>query len=369
MKVIVLGGYGNFGARICRVLALESTIELIVAGPDLRRATEFAAQLPGRASAVALHSAAPDFAERLDETGAALMIHTAGPFQGQCYDVAEVCAKVGMHYVDLADGRGFVEDFAPALDSAFKAAGRTAITGASTLPAVSSTVVDALQARFSRLQDIDICIAPAQRAPRGVATLAAILSYCGEPFKAWHDNQWQTVSGWAKPRQVAFAHMPSRLAAVCDVPDLALFPQRYPTARSVMFRGALEVPFTQRTLAVLAALRQRGLIPRVSTFTTLMHRVGSLFDRLGTGLGGMFVRVSGLSTEGRPLTLEWHLSVDDSHGPEICCMPAILLARRLARGESFAPGALSCMGLLTLDEFQVEFDRWGVRTEILERTV
>jgi hypothetical protein len=32
-----------------------------------------------------------------------------------------------------------------------------------------------------------------------------------------------------------------RLTAVCDVPDLALFPKRYPGVQSVTFRAALEV--------------------------------------------------------------------------------------------------------------------------------
>jgi saccharopine dehydrogenase-like NADP-dependent oxidoreductase len=368
MKVVVLGGYGNFGARICRVLALDNGIELIVAARDLPRAQAFAAQLPGNAIAACLDASAADFAAQLAALDAQLLIHTAGPFQGQCYDVAEIAAQVGMHYVDLADGRAFVEEFAPALDAAFKAAGRTAYTGASTLPAVSAAVIDKLKARFSEIETIDICIAPAQRSPRGIATLAAVLSYCGESFKAWNNNEWQTFSGWANPSPVSFAHMPSRLAAVCDVPDLALFPARYPTARSVMFRGALEVPLTQRTLALMAALRQRRLIPRATLFTTVMHHVGSLFDRLGSELGGMFVRVSGVSLEGRPLTLEWHLSVGDSHGPEICCMPAIVLARRFAQGETFEAGAAACVGVLSLDEFQVEFDRWGVRTELIERT-
>ena len=42
MKTLVLGGYGNFGARICRALAQDPGIELVVGGRDLGRATAFA---------------------------------------------------------------------------------------------------------------------------------------------------------------------------------------------------------------------------------------------------------------------------------------------------------------------------------------
>lgn len=44
-------------------------------------------------------------------------------------------------------------------------------------------------------------------------------------------------------------------------------------------------------------------------------------------------------------------------------MAAILLARRLARGDGPAPGAHTATGLLTLDDFTPEFDRWGMVTD------
>lgn len=47
-------------------------------------------------------------------------------------------------------------------------------------------------------------------------------------------------------------------------------------------------------------------------------------------------------------------------------MAAILLARRLARGDALPTGAHACAGLLTLDEFAPEFARWGMVTDIVE---
>jgi saccharopine dehydrogenase-like NADP-dependent oxidoreductase len=369
MRVVVLGGYGNFGARICRALAHDAEIELVVAARDERRAAAFAATLSPGARATHLDTGAADFAGQLNEIEAQLVIHTAGPFQGQGYVVAQAAAQGGAHYIDLADGRRFVCDFAQALDAPFKAAGRIAVAGASTLPALSSAVIDALRERFAELHTIDICIGPAQQAPRGEATLAAVLSCCGEPVPVWQDNRWQQRIGWANPEQVHFARMAPRLASLCDVPDLELFPERYVGVRSVMFRAALEVGFTQRMFALLAAARRWHLLNRAAALAPWLHRFGGWFDGFGSGLGGMFVRLAGLSPQGQPLQLEWHLSADDNHGPEIPCMPAILLARRLARGETLPSGALACAGLLSLGEFEPEFNRWSIRTETLERPV
>jgi hypothetical protein len=82
----------------------------------------------------------------------------------------------------------------------------------------------------------------------------------------------------------------------------------------------------------------------------------------------MVVRLDGLSHEGRSLRLEWHLSADRNHGPEIPCMPAILLARTLARAAPVPIGAHVCMGLTSLQDYTPEFERWGmrVRTRTIE---
>jgi hypothetical protein len=39
-----------------------------------------------------------------------LVIHCVGPFQGQDYRVANAALAAGAHYLDLADGRQFIDD-------------------------------------------------------------------------------------------------------------------------------------------------------------------------------------------------------------------------------------------------------------------
>ncbi len=253
------------------------------------------------------------------ELGVELLIHTAGPFQKQAYSVAEAAASAGAHYIDLADGRRFVCDFASSVGRAFRAAGRAAITGASTVPALSSAVVDHLCAGWARIDSIDTCIAPAQTAPRGRATLAAVLGYCGEPIQVWSDGRWQALRGWAAPAPVAFARLRPRLGALCDIPDLELFPPHYSVTRRVMFRAALEVALAQRMFALLGAMRSLGLIAQPARLAGLLHRAGRALDVLGSALGGMVVRIEGADASGSPARRAWQI-VADHHGPEIPCM-------------------------------------------------
>lgn len=366
MRTLVLGGYGNFGARICRALANDARIELLVAGRDAAQAAAFAAALDGGAAGVAIDCSAPDFAQALRALGAGLVIHTAGPFQAQSYSVAQAAAGAGAHYIDLADGRRFVCDFPQALHDAFLRAGTVGISGASTVPALSSAVIEHIGAGWRAMHAIDICIAPAQTAPRGRATLAAVLSYCGGPIRIWRDGQWTQAPGWAAPERVEFERMRPRIGALCDIPDLELFPERYRVRDRMMFRAALEVGATQRAFAMLASLRRIGLIRRPERLAGVLDRLGSVFDRMGTALGGMFVRIEGLDADGRPAKRAWHIAADDDHGPEIPCMATILLARRLAAGAPETPGAFTAAGLLALEAFEPEFAKWGMVTDIVD---
>lgn len=363
MRVLVLGGYGNFGARICRALADVPSIALIVAGRDGKRATDFACEIGGSASGIAFDIEAESLDSRLAQLGIQLVIHTAGPFQSQNYRVAEACAAAGAHYIDLADGRRFVCDFQGAMDDAFLNADKTAISGASTVPALSSAVINALCQDWQQIDSIDVCIAPAQQAPRGTATLAAVLSYCGESISVWSDGRWQPLVGWSSPKKIEFLRMKSRLGALCDIPDLELFPERYQVSERVMFRAAVEVGFAQRLLAVLAALRSKRYIPSPSRFAKPMNRLASVLDFMGSGLGGMVVRVEGHDALNKHVVKEWHIAADGNYGPEIPCMAAILLARQFAVGKAFKSGAMPCIDLLTLAEFEPEFARWGMQTD------
>ena len=359
MRVVALGGAGNFGARIVRALRQDTGIELISAGRSARRV----ARAEQVATAV-LDVTAPDFAQRLAALAPGLVIHCVGPFQGQDYRVAQAALGAGAHYLDLADGRDFVANFASSNDRAARTAGRCAISGASTLPALSGAVLDTLCADLQPL-DIDICIAPGQRAPRGAATLDAVLSYLGRPVQVWEKGAWRQRTGWMDLRRVPL-EFATRWAASCDVPDLALLPRRYPLLRSARFHAALEFGIEHFALWLLAALRSTGLPLPVARWAVALNGMAGWLDGLGGEWGGMRVSVLGRHADGRQLRRTWLLTAPATDGPEIPCMAAILLARRMAAGKVPDPGARACTGLLELHEFAPLFAQWKMRTRIEE---
>lgn len=361
MRVVVIGGYGNFGARVCRGLAGSPSIEVIAAGrhPDAVRGD------PNVQHAQLDHSAR-DFPAALKRLAPGLVIHCAGPFQSQDYRVALAAMAAGSHYLDLADGRQFVARFSQHVHPAARAAQRVAISGASSVPALSSAVIDSLIARLPKIEEIQIAIAPGQRAPRGEATIAAVLGYAGRRFKWRSGGAWRDAWGWQELKRLRFYGLGGRWAAACDVPDLELFPKRYPGVRTMEFRASLEVGAQQFALWLAALLRRRGMALPIERWAKPLGRIASWMDVFGGDLGGMLVSVTGMRPDGSRARIEWHLTADSQDGPEIPCMAAILLARKLAQGGVAEPGAFPCMGFLALPEFETEFSRWRITTVVRE---
>ena len=306
-----------------------------------------------------------DLAQALRALDADLVIHTCGPFQGQDYQVARACIDAQLHYVDLADARRVVSGFA-ALDADARAAGVLAVSDASSVPALSAAVVDHLLPEFSALHGVDIGINPGNQTARGLATVQSILSYCGQPFRQWHDGQWRTVYGWqGLTRRRYPAPMGRRWMGYCDVPDLELFPQRYPGVREVVFRAGLEIPLLHLGTWLLSWLVRAGLVNNWSDYAPALKRISEWFEHWGSTRGGMHVELQGLDHHGRPLRHCWTLLADSGDGPQIPCTAAVVIAKKLARGEIDTAGAMSCLGFFTIEEFMQALEGFDVVAQLL----
>lgn len=346
---MVLGGYGNFGRRIVSALVGEPDARVFVCGRDIKQAQAVARDAGGSAQPLHIDAHASDFADRLREVEAQLVIHTAGPFQGQNHSIPRACIAARAHYIDLADARAYVCGI-KALDEKAKRNDTLVVSGASSVPALSSAVIDALRAQFSSIESIDHGITSGARPP-GRATMDGVLAYAGKPFLQWHDGNWRQVYGW---QDLARRHYPEpiqgRWIANCDVPDLELFPERYRPVRSVQFRAGVGPATNMIGLWLASWLVRLGLLASLQRWVPALHRTATALARYGSRCSAMHVSVRGFGLNGDPAVRSWFLIADQDHGPFIPCFPAIALARKLLRDEISARGAMPCMGLLSVEE-------------------
>jgi saccharopine dehydrogenase-like NADP-dependent oxidoreductase len=362
---VVLGGYGNFGRRVVAALAADPGHRVIVAGRDLQKARAVAEDSGAAAEAALLDCRATNLALELRRLGANVVVHTAGPFQGQDYVVAKACIEAGAHYVDLADARAYVCGIG-ALDAAARGNDVLVASGASSVPALSSAVVDMLRPEFSVIESIEHGITSGAKPP-GLATMEGVLGYAGKPLTQWQHGAWQTVYGWQDltrrryPRPVG-----GRWIGNCDVPDLELFPQRYAPVRTVVFRAGVGMTIGMFATWGASWLVRAGLLSSLVPHVPRLHQTALAIERFGSKASAMYVTLRGLDAKSQSISRSWWLLADDDHGPQIPCFPAIALAQKLLRGEVRARGALPCMGLLAVDEILAVGRGLDLRTAVSE---
>lgn len=355
-RVIVVGGTGVFGGHLVRGILATTGMAVTIAARDLARAEAMAQALGGAprvlAARIDARTATP---ETLRALGGFALVDAAGPFQGGEAALAHAAVAAGLHYLDLADARDFVAGFAtPALDAAARAAGVTALTGASSTPALSGAALRALTAGWRRIDRVEVAIAPGNRgAPRGLSVVRAILSYAGQPVALRLEGAAQVRPGWGMLRRCALPGLGRRWLALCETPDLDR-----PAREHAVFRAGLELGVLHLGLWLASLPVRRGWLPSLAPLAGPARVLARLLRGFGTDRGGMLVAAQGIDAAGCLVRARWWLVARDGDGPVIPSLPALALLRALDRGR-IAPGA-GLASVLDLESFAAEFVPWRI---------
>jgi hypothetical protein len=340
-KVLVLGGSGVFGSRLCRLLADDPRLAVTAAG----RAREWLEPLEKELDiATMVLDWRRDLDGVLGEQHFDALVHVAGPFQGQDYAVATTCIRHGVHYLDLADDAAFVCDI-DKLNEAAKAAGVLVCSGASTAPALTGAVVETAR-EFMSVDRVRFGIVPGNDAPRGPALVEAILSRAGKPIA---DQPGRRV--WGTLRRMKVPGLGTRWVAACDLPEPRLFAKRF-GVRDTFAAAGLELSVLHLGLWLLSWLVRLRLVRSLAPFAARLTAIAERLRRFGTDRGGLR-----LDVEGPGGRRSWSLIAEGGDGPFVPVLPAAALVRKLAAGRSVASGAMPCLGLVSLGEILAEARR------------
>lgn len=366
-RVLVLGGYGGFGARISRRLA-EAGFEVLVAGRSLDLAHAFCVDRPHLVPIRVDRDRDRDLAGALAEHRPFALVDAAGPFQGQDHAVPRACLLAGIHYLDIADARDFVTGFA-ALDPEARDRGLVLVSGASSVPALSGAACRALAQGLDEIAAVEVAISASNRAAAGASVTRAILSYLGRPIRLWRGRRWVTGFGWQDMVRQGFAVegaclIQPRLVALADVPDLDLLPDRLPGRPAVTFRAGTELDLANLALWLLSWLVRSRILRSMSPFSGALLRLQRVTRRLGSARSGMIVRMFGMRA-GQRVERRWTLIAERGDGPEIPALTVPILLDRLAAG-TLAPGARDAGEILALVDYEPAFSALAIRHEIRE---
>lgn len=361
--VLIIGGTGVFGKRLVRHLASFAGITLFVSSRSAEKSKRFVQTINN--STAELHSVALDCRENLSEVlkhiQPFLVIDCSGPFQGASYETAKTVMSSGAHLIDLADARGYLAQYSETLDATARRHNVTALTGASSTPTLSSSVVDHVTQGWQRIDTIDICITPGGQSEVGRSVIEAILSYAGKPVPIWRAGRLSQTTGWQHTGNVHIPGLGHRRVAAVETLDAQYLGPRLDVTSRVCFSAGLESKLEQWGIEVIAALRKRRLIGGLNALIPALLAARKLTRLSTSDSGGMQVSVAGLDATGTPVQATWTLIARQDHGPNVPILPAAAAARAILDNRVL-PGANLAIIAVDLDDILAQSKGYEITT-------
>lgn len=359
MKIMIIGGYGVFGGRLAELLSDLESVELLICGRNLARATEFCDTYKGRAQVKPLQLDRKDIDNALKAECPDIVVDASGPFQdygGGCYDLVKACIAAKINYLDFADAADFVFGISQFDDDAITA-GVFVMSGVSSFPVLTAAVLREM-AKTMDITSVAGGIAPSPYAGIGLNVMRAVIGYAGGPVKLHRNGAQTLVPGLTESMRFSIA-VPGRLPlknirfSLVDVPDLQVIPPEYSTLKDI-WMGAGPVPESLHcTLNLLAKARAKFRLPSLTPLSGLFYTVLNLM-KFGEHRGGMFVHARG-QANGAQVEQSWHLLAEGDDGPYIPSMAIEAIIRKSLAGVRPDAGARAATRALDLADYEQLF--------------
>jgi hypothetical protein len=337
--IAVFGGYGTFGAHVARALAAAG-LPVRIAGRDGAKAARFASGLGSGHEGIAADANDPESCARA-LAGARVAVHCAGPFTEAAampkmtMALPEACLAAGVHYVDIADDRGWFRRLA-AFDDRFRQRGLAAVAGASSLPGISGALARVAARRLPAVERARVTLFIGNRNLKGEAAVRAAAGQLGRPFSA-PQGRLRGFHG----RELVSLPPPFGRRAVYDweSPELDLFPPLL-GARAVRVKVGFEARLATLSFAGLARLGPRSGALLLAALAPLARRL-SFF-----GHSGGFVQVELWAPGGARATASLGGAND---GQRMAALPAAFVAQELYEGGAGKRGLTTAYEALEAD--------------------
>ncbi|ATB49098.1 saccharopine dehydrogenase family protein [Corallococcus macrosporus] len=196
--ILVVGGYGQVGQEVVRILAPAFPGRVVVAGRSL-----------DRAEALSRHTGAGTRARALDVTAPDAVAHLAGvALVVMCLDqqrpsFVEHCLRSGIDYVDVTASQASLAAFEQ-LSPLAAHTGSTAVLSVGVAPGLTQVLAARAVASLDSVEQLDLFVLLGGGDTHGAAAIAWTLENLAAPFDVYRQGQLHRVHGFQEGQWVHF---------------------------------------------------------------------------------------------------------------------------------------------------------------------
>ncbi|MEP3196510.1 MAG: DUF4166 domain-containing protein [Lentilitoribacter sp.] len=371
-RVLIIGGTGVFGQKLCHHIAKNFDLDLFISSRSENSAINFVHKLkrlyPTKPFDYVALDTSKNLIDVLDHIAPDVTIDCSGPFQNANYSIADTVIAAGSHFIDMADAPQYLEGFCSALNDTAITQNVACISGASSSPCFTVAAAKQIARNWKRVDNIDIAFVPGGKGDVGQSVIQAILSYAGKPITTWREGKRSKVDAWAVSKHMKVGQLGWRKVAPAETYDAVYLGETLNVRSQVSFSAGLESPVEHYGVVLLANLSKWGLPinrPFVSKkLASLLHKIRFMIKPFTTGRGGMMIRAKGLNAQGSYQVSEYALIVEDNDGPNIPIIPTATVLRKLLN-ENIPSGARLAFDAVSVSEIEAECLGYSIETKVL----
>ncbi|PKG23836.1 saccharopine dehydrogenase family protein [Niallia nealsonii] len=280
-NIIVVGGYGYVGQKICKELAEQYPGKVYAAGRSLERAEQFSRSTDGTVHPLQLHIGKQIHPNILNNVKLIIM----------CLDqtdteFVQMCLKKGIHYIDISASYSFLSQVEKLHKKALSSQA-TAVLSVGLSPGLTNLFAQHAKSLLDETDAIDISIMLGLGDQHGRAAIEWTVDNLDKKYNIMQDTVLIEVSSFTEGKKILFGQGIGRKKAYrFDFSDQHVLPQTLDVP-SVSTRLCFDSAFVTR---LLAFLRKLGLA-RLLKFRLIRETFVQLFSKIQVGKAMFAVKV------------------------------------------------------------------------------
>lgn len=367
-KLLILGGYGNTGRQVARLLLQETPVELLLAGRNLakaqRLALELNAEFPGgRVQAQALDAAQTGQLEQIFRRVDFVVV--AASTTRYYKTVIDSALKVGIDYLDIQLSEAKLR-YLQSLANQIEQSERCFITEAGYHPGLPAVMVRYLAPHFDCLERavISSAVSLGNNLPVSKETfqefVAEFLTYKASVYK---NGQWQEVNQWQALPKVDFgAGFGRQICAPMFLEELKILPEFYPHLKEVSFNIAETNPLVGQVILPLLLLSlkvagAKAVVPMANLLEWSYKAIKS------PKRGAVVLAETAGHKDGQPLKVSLHISHAD--GYTLTAIPVVAGLLQYLDGTLRRPGLAMLGHAVDPVRFVNDLERLGAEIKLI----